>query len=188
VPGQFFDPPYAVLTWQLGFSSRQAFSASGPAIPVPVKYLDPEIASTIELVTLSGGADMDRNGQLGRWAALILGALLFCLLPSSSPAASKAGVQEDIPEGLVLVPRVGLSVEYGGFIVHQDNYASLLHRRLEADMLQYGRHILYLEFDENAFFGTPFDKWDFNLLKYRVTLGGLPLRLRRLVSGGHVQP
>jgi hypothetical protein len=110
--------------------------------------------------------------QFGPLRAFILWLLLLSLFLAGPAAAGRAAVKEDIPDGLVLLPRVGLSVEYGGFIVHQDHYASLLRRRLEADVLQYGRHIFYLEFDENTFFGTPFDKWDFNLLKYRVVLAG----------------
>jgi hypothetical protein len=90
----------------------------------------------------------------------------------SVAAAFSAADKDDIPEGLALLPRVGMSIEYGGFIVHQDNYTSQLRRRLEVDVLQYRRHIFYLEFDEKTFFGTPVDDWDFNLMKFNVVLAG----------------
>ena len=97
------------------------------------------------------------------------------LLLLGSVAQAETGQENkdgDIPPGWQLLPRVGLSLEYGGFIVQQDNYASLLRRRLEIDFLQYRRHIFYLNFNEQTYFGTPFDKWDFNLMKYDVVLGG----------------
>ncbi len=96
--------------------------------------------------------------------------LLFCNVTLAEFAQEDA--DGDVPQGLKLLPRVGLSIEYGGFIMQQEKYTSLLRRRLEIDVLQYRRHILYLNFDERTFFGTPFDKWDFNLLKYDIALGG----------------
>jgi hypothetical protein len=91
------------------------------------------------------------------------------LLPWPAQGAEKA---PDIPEGWQIVPRVGFAIEYGGFIVHQDDYASLMRRRVEIDLIQYRRHIFYLNFDEYTYFGTPADKWDFNLMKYRLALLG----------------
>ncbi len=70
------------------------------------------------------------------------------------------------------MPRIGIGLEYGGFAVHQDNFTSQLRRRLEIDLLQYRRHIFYLEFDEKTFFGIPDNRWQFNLMKYDVMLGG----------------
>ena len=98
---------------------------------------------------------------------ILLGSFLV-----SAAAASQTAYKDDIPEGLVLVPRVGVGIEYGGFIVHQDNYTSQLRRQLEVDLIQYRRHIFYLRFDENTYFGTPVDNWDFNLLKFNVVLAG----------------
>lgn len=95
--------------------------------------------------------------------------MLICITGRTETAAQESG---EIPDGWRLMPRLGLSLEYGGFIVHQDNYTSKLRRKLEIDVLQYRRHIFYLDFEENTSFGTPFDKWDFSLLKYNVVLGG----------------
>ena len=106
-----------------------------------------------------------RGNYLRRHILLII---LLCFFLVSAAAARQTADQDDIPEGFVLVPRVGVGIEYGGFIVHQDNYTSQLLRQIEADVLQYHRHILYLKFGENTFFGTPSNQWDFNLLKFRL--------------------
>lgn len=77
-----------------------------------------------------------------RVAIVGMGVLLICM------AAEGEGAQEsgakDIPEGFQLLPRIGISMEYGGFIVNQENYTSVLRRRLEVDVFQYRRHIFIL--------------------------------------------
>ena len=104
---------------------------------------------------------------------LILFSLCLCgFLFLFDGTVSHAAVKDDIPDGLVLLPRVGVGIEYGGFIVHQDNYTSQLRRQLEVDVLQFRRHIFYLKFDEKTFFGTPVDAWDFSLMKFNVVLAG----------------
>ena len=112
---------------------------------------------------------------LGRynWVKILVFAVLVpCYFFVSAAAAGQSADEDDIPAGWALLPRVGLSIEYGGFIVHQDNYTSQLRRQLEVDFLQFRRHILYVKFDENTFFGTPVDNWDFNLMKFKVVLAG----------------
>ena len=111
----------------------------------------------------------------GRYNCLRI--LIFTLLLSgyffvSTVAADYSADKDDIPEGLVLLPRIGVGIEYGGFIVHQDNYTSQLRRQLEVDLLQFRRHIFYVKLNENTYFGTPEDSWDFNLMKFRVVLAG----------------
>ena len=105
-----------------------------------------------------------------RVAIVGMGVLLICM------AAEGEGAQEsgakDIPEGFQLLPRIGISMEYGGFIVNQENYTSALRRRLEVDVFQYRRHIFYIDFEEKTFFGIPGNSWEFNLMKYDVTLAG----------------
>lgn len=107
--------------------------------------------------------------RLGR-AVLLL--LLLILLAEPGAARAGDGAGEEIPEGWRFMPRLGASIEYGGFIAQQADYASLLRRRLEIDLVQYRRNIFYLNFDEKTYFGTPFDKWDFNLMKYDVAIAG----------------
>jgi hypothetical protein len=90
----------------------------------------------------------------GRYNCLRI--LIFTLLLSgyffvSTVAADYSADKDDIPEGLVLLPRIGVGIEYGGFIVHQDNYTSQLRRQLEVDLLQFRRHIFYVKLNENHF-------------------------------------
>ncbi|MFI5331105.1 MAG: hypothetical protein ACHQ2F_08740 [Desulfobaccales bacterium] len=115
--------------------------------------------------------------RLRAWIARLccfVGILGLTLLFSSVTLADSAqeAADGDVPQGLQLLPRVGLSMEYGGYIAHQDNFTSQLRRRLEIDLLQYRRHIFYVEFDERTYFGIPDNKWQFNLFKYDITLGG----------------
>jgi len=102
--------------------------------------------------------------------------ILVCILCIISITARIASTQQekknDIPDGWELFPRIGISVEYGGYIVQQDNYTSLLRRHLEMDLLQYRRHIIYLEFNERFFLGIPGNKREFNLMKYDISLLG----------------
>jgi hypothetical protein len=105
-----------------------------------------------------------------RVGIVVMGLLLICMSAKGEGAQESGG--NDIPEGFQLVPRAGISIEYGGFITNQENYTSLLNRRLEVDILQYRHHIFYLDFDERIFFGTPGNAWEFNLMKFFVTLGG----------------
>ena len=84
------------------------------------------------------GPETCRGDYLIRHILLII-VLGFFLV--SAAAASQTADKDDIPEGFVLVPRVGVGIEYGGFIVHQDNYTSQLRRQLEVDLLQFRRHI-----------------------------------------------
>lgn len=105
-------------------------------------------------------------------AGLIAVSAVMIIFLARCEATSSEGAAADIPQGWKLLPRVGLSVEYGGYLVQQDSFASMLLRRLEIDILQYRRHIFYLNFYEKTFFGTPSDRWDFNLMKYDINLAG----------------
>lgn len=108
--------------------------------------------------------------RLLRVSIVAMGVLLICMAGKGEGAQESGG--KDIPEGFQLLPRIGISTEYGGFIVNQDNYTSVLRRRLEVDVFQYRRHIFYIDFDERTFFGTPGNAGEFNLMKYGVTLAG----------------
>ena len=105
-----------------------------------------------------------------RVGIVAMGVLLICMAVKGEGASETAG--KDIPEGFQLLPRVSILTEYGGYIVNQQNYTSMLRRYLEVDILQYRRHIFYIDFDERTFFGIPGNTWDFNLMKYDVTLAG----------------
>ncbi len=105
----------------------------------------------------------------------LLAVLLLCSLLLGFTAVGQGAIpdaENDLPEGWKFFPRIGIDLEYGGYVVHQDNYASRLRRHLEMDLLQYRRHIFYMEFDEEHFFGIPANKWQFSVMKYNIILGG----------------
>ena len=108
--------------------------------------------------------------RLLRVAIVAMGVLLICMAAKGEGAPETAG--KDIPEGFQLLPRASILTEYGGYIENQQNYTSMLRRQLEVDILQYRRHILYIDFEERTFWGTPGNAWNFNLMKYDVTLAG----------------
>ena len=132
-----------------------------------------EVPKTIFLTAAASRRIISFNmsPHLHRLVTILL--FILCIISVTARAASTQEERKnDIPDGWALFPRIGISVEYGGYIVQQDNYTSLLRRRLEMDLLQYRRHIFYLEFNERFFLGVPGHKWEFNLMKYDVALLG----------------
>ena len=117
-------------------------------------------------------AGRPRQGQFWCTVGRALLAFWICLLFSISAEADQGQKADDIPDGLKLVPRVGVSLEFGGFGLQQHDYHSLLRRSVEIDLLQYRRHIFYLAFDEKNLFSVPGNNWQFNLMKFDATLGG----------------
>ncbi len=98
--------------------------------------------------------------------------LVMLLLILTIGVKGVAGRQEPEGNDWQIAPRTGILIEYGGFLLHDDPFTSRLRRRLEIDLLQYRRFIFYLEFDEETWFGTPPDPWEFNRIIYRLH-GGL---------------
>jgi hypothetical protein len=112
-----------------------------------------------------------------RKAILTLSCILLVTMGVLLIAANqgRAGEVEKDPDGkagLQIMPRVGVSLEYGGFMQADNDFTSRMRRRLDLDMLQYGNNILYLEFDESTFLGTPGATWNFNQVRYRIHVFG----------------
>ena len=102
----------------------------------------------------------------------ILVCIFFIISVTARVASTEQNKKNDIPECWGLFPRIGISIEYGGYIIQQDNYTSLLRRHLKMDLLQYRRHIFYIEFNERFYLGVPGNKWEFNLMKYDIAMIG----------------
>jgi len=109
------------------------------------------------------------RGRSGLVRLICLWAALFSLMGQGAGATPD---QEEEVKGWLLMPRIGLGIEYGGFLLHDDVFTSMLRRRLEIDFLQYRRHIIFLDFDEETTFGTPPDRGDFNRMRHRLNLIG----------------
>jgi hypothetical protein len=121
------------------------------------------------------------------WGIIGFIALLLLVFLGQAWAEDGKVKKEDLEWSWKLFPRLGVSLEYGGFLVQEGPYTSQLRRRLELDALQYGPVILYLEFDEENSFGTPADSWDPNRLRFRLHMGGLRYDLGNYYAGLYYQ-
>ena len=95
-----------------------------------------------------------------------------------------AGEDEE-KSSIVLMPRVGVGVEYGGFIKRGEEYSSTFGYKFLIDFLQWRRHLIYMEIDGEISFRIPSETTAFNrirhhmaILGYRYDLGNYYLGLR----------
>jgi hypothetical protein len=105
-----------------------------------------------------------RGIKMSKQSAKILRVLLLALGLVILPAFGgngDAAIEKDGADtkGWQIFPRIGVGIEYGGFIAGGKAFTSSLRRRLEIDALQYNHIFAYLEFDEETSFGIPSDKW-----------------------------
>ena len=126
------------------------------------------------------------RAQTGWWVIGFIG-LMFLVFPGTARAEYREAEKEDLQWSWQIFPRVGVSLEYGGFLEHEGPYTSMLRRRLEIDALQYGPLIIYVELDEENSFGTPADRWDPNRLRYRLHIGGVRYDLGNYYAGLYYQ-
>ena len=114
------------------------------------------------------------------WGMGLLAPLL-CLFCLGLPATLAAAGQEEPRlerQTLQMLPWVGMSLEYGGFIKNQGVSSSLFRRQVELDLVQYGPHIIFLTFDETTSIGVPGNAWDPNRVDYRMYVPGYRYELR----------
>ncbi len=95
--------------------------------------------------------------------------LLVCVLWTG---AAQAGANAGQERQRVLFPRVGLGLEAGAYITNRSNSTGLIHMDVEVDMLQYGRHLIYLQFREDTFLGVPDKYREFNNVYFRLATPG----------------
>uniref|UniRef100_A0A7V4G8P1 Uncharacterized protein n=1 Tax=Desulfobacca acetoxidans TaxID=60893 RepID=A0A7V4G8P1_9BACT len=96
----------------------------------------------------------------------------LCLGWSPEAAATVEELARENPSRIFLLPRVGVALEYGGFILNKANEASRLRREVELDMLRLGPHLLYVEFREVTRVGVPGNPWEFDRVEYLMALPG----------------
>ncbi|MCX5891274.1 MAG: hypothetical protein NTY36_17760 [Deltaproteobacteria bacterium] len=70
------------------------------------------------------------------------------------------------------MPRVGVGIEYGGFLRNGENFSSALRYQLLLDLWQYKRHLLYMDFDGETSFGVPNESLAFNRLHHKIAILG----------------
>lgn len=83
------------------------------------------------------------------------------------------------------MPRVGVELEYGGFLQKGEEYSSAFRYRLLIDLLQKNRHLLYTEFDGEISFGTPRETLAFNRIRHQIAILGYRYDLGNYYLGLH---
>ena len=114
------------------------------------------------------------SGGARRWLGFLLGLGFFWIVflcPPRQEARAQEPEEDDFLPG-VIMPRVGLGIEYGGFLVRGENYSSAVRYQLLLDLWQYKRHLLYMDFDGETSFGVPGESIAFNRLHHEITLLG----------------
>ena len=73
---------------------------------------------------------------------------------------------------VAIMPRLGLGIEYGGFLVRGESFSSSLRYHLLIDFLEYKPHLLYMELDGTVSFGIPQERLAFNRLHHKISIIG----------------
>ena len=109
----------------------------------------------------------------GIWIRFLLALWFLCTCLSGALCEEvRAESKEEDPLPMVTMPRVGVGLEYGGFPVRGEDFSSAFRYQLLLDMLQYKRHLLYLEFDGETGLGIPNDRLAFNRLRHQIAILG----------------
>lgn len=84
-----------------------------------------------------------------------------------------AGAGEDEKKSpKMLMPRVGVGVEYGGFLKRGEDYSSAFRYQVLVDLFKWRRNLLYLEIDGEISFGIPSNNLAFNRIRHHMALLG----------------
>jgi len=117
------------------------------------------------------------GGPVGRAASLLLLlALGLTLVSTWEPGVARAAVGEGGSQ-LWLMPRVGTALEMGAYLHRPRNASGLFLLDVEADLLRYGRHTVYLQFQKNTTLGVPARSWEFNRVIFDMVTSGYRLDL-----------
>ncbi len=104
-------------------------------------------------------------------AVLLLALALIGL--SRAYAAEETEVESaDTKPHLVLVPRIGISLEYGGLVVRRGDFSSAFRYRYLIDLLQFGRHLLYTDIEGEIDWGTPGLALEYNRTRHNIAILG----------------
>ena len=121
-----------------------------------------------------GGLDFHR-GAAKRFSGRLLGQVLLLLLLVVVGIGQDAWAEE--PEGekkspVVLLPRIGIGIEYGGLVVRRGDFSSTFRYHYLLDFLQFGRHLLYTDIDGEIDFGTPGLALSYNRVRHNIAIVG----------------
>ncbi|MBM4285486.1 MAG: hypothetical protein FJ128_09590 [Deltaproteobacteria bacterium] len=72
---------------------------------------------------------------------------------------------------------MGTALEMGAYLHRPRNASGLFLLDVEADLLRYGRHTVYLQFQKNTTLGVPARSWEFNRVIFDMVTSGYRLDL-----------
>jgi hypothetical protein len=101
----------------------------------------------------------------------LIGLILFLFFAPGQEADALGAGDESRPPW-VLMPRVAVGIEYGGFLVRGEDYSSLFRYHYLIDFLEYNRHIIYTDIDGEISFGTPQEPLAFNRIRHHLAIFG----------------
>jgi hypothetical protein len=107
--------------------------------------------------------------------ARLLGQVLLLLLVVALGMSLKARAEEPEMEKkspVVLLPRIGIGIEYGGLAVRRGDFSSAFKYHFLIDLLQFGRHLIYTDIDGEIDWGTPGVALAFNRIRHRLAILG----------------
>jgi hypothetical protein len=123
---------------------------------------------------LPGGALRFSGGRFGKSSGYLLVAVLLLVMALSGISRVYAAeeTETDKKPKAVLLPRIGIGLEYGGLVVRRGDFSSAFHYRYLIDLLQLGPHLLYTDIDGEIDFGTPGLGLAFNRVRHNITILG----------------
>ena len=104
---------------------------------------------------------------------LLIQALFLALVligPGKVQAAGESAGEKQ--PAVALLPRVGIGLEYGGLLVRRGDFSSAFRYRFLIDLFQFGRHLIFTEFDGEISFGIPGESLAFNRIRHFIPVLG----------------
>jgi hypothetical protein len=125
---------------------------------------------------LLGGALASTGGWARRSSAYLLVAVVLLVMAlagtSRALAVEETEVESDAKPHLVLVPRIGIALEYGGLLVRRGDFSSAFRYNFLIDLLQYGPHLLYTVIEGEIDWGTPGLALEYNRTRHNLDIIG----------------
>jgi hypothetical protein len=139
---------------------------------------------------LSGGDLESKGGRARKSSGYLLVTVLLLVVAlsgiSRAYAAEEAEVEVDKKPKLMLVPRIGIGLEYGGLVVRRGDFSSAFRYRYLIDWLQFGRHLLYTDIEGEIDWGTPGLALAFNRVRHNISILGYRYDLGNYYVGGQI--
>ena len=123
------------------------------------------------------GEDLEPKGGRARKSSGYLLVTVLLMVVSLSGisracAAEEAEAEVDKKPKLMLVPRIGIGLEYGGLVVRRGDFSSAFRYHFLFDLLQFGRHLIYTDIEGEIDWGTPGLALAFNRVRHNISIVG----------------